>query len=305
MEPCEKLFGPKTQARKAARDQRVLVSLDEAGTVQMSSSGERGVEEAGGHEMNDVSLLASHGPSRSLSVYNPSIDPADIYILQHAYRMARVVGTKTSGFDKTLALGLILKFAWHYGESIGHPSLHAAVVAYCKATFLELNASEFEIEEAYLRTHSALYHRLRHPEQIDEGDLFCASLLASRAADLWWLREREAEVNARGLISIMCHLVSMSGNNPRKYPLFALWSAAREIILLRSPWAGLAKLRWELLNDPELSMLIGHSSAMDISRLISILGLNDLSNESLRVFNNLIKVLNHNQVLLLLKHPSF
>src|SRR5579859_484485 len=118
MGPCEKLYGPKTQARKAAFKQRVSV-IDYDRTQQTAIPEERYFQQFSQVEMNDVCLVFVQGcPTKPLSVYDPSIDPADGYILQYAYREAS--NPEKYLLPIALLLRLFLKFAWYYSPGIVH-----------------------------------------------------------------------------------------------------------------------------------------------------------------------------------------
>ena len=124
-------------------------------------------------ETEDVSVpFASLDLSRPITVYDSSIDPVDLHILQQAFERF------TDPSQGVLVARLIPKFALAYGLSISHPSLRCAIVLYCGPMWPEFSDSD-RIAQLRRGACRALGRRLKRPDVLDEGDLFAAFFLAS------------------------------------------------------------------------------------------------------------------------------
>lgn len=197
LSPCVKSLGPKTEARSATR-----------------------------------SLV-----SRALTIYDPTIDPADVHLLQYAYSDA---GSMFVGAN-FIPNEFFQTFVPIYGQSIKHFALREAIIAVVTRRHHEIAPStSFHLVRANSAI-AALANKLYNPALLDEGDLLVSCLLI-----LWSTQEKNARnflVNVNGFASIMEHLSDRVGGRVESYELAILWHLARDLIYSIS--------RYEFFIDPE------------------------------------------------------
>jgi hypothetical protein len=206
------------------------------------------------------SVIARSDPSRALSVYDASIDSADVYLLQRTYCEAFV-----DTHEEVVWLRLFQKLAYIYGPSITHPSLRQAILLYCRYLWRESHTFE-DIERQRQRARYALRLKLNQPSKVDEGDLFAAFFMASH---FLLMRERkEGLKHVSGFFALMQHLLSVSGPNTNSYTLGVFWSLLGITIM-------------EMADNDETSAnrvyqsffaVFGHRNLLNFRELLNILG---------------------------------
>jgi len=120
---------------------------------------------------HDTAPFASLDLSRPVTVYDSSIDPMALHILQKAFE------SFTDPSHEVFVHRLIPKFALIYGTSISHPSLQRAIVLYCAPMWNEFSSAD-KIAQLRRSACQALGRRLKRPDVLEEGDLFASFLVA-------------------------------------------------------------------------------------------------------------------------------
>ena len=163
------------------------------------------------HEAQDISTkFAPLTPSRALTIYDPSIDPAHTSLLQRVYLDPCDI---ISPFATDLRLIQILTSV--YGPSIAHPNLRLAAILYCQPMWRETRKSVEEMEDQRRRTRHALSRKITKPEIIDEGDLLATFLIA-----LHYLKSgcyAEGKRHVQGFCSLMKHLLINSRSRGEEF----------------------------------------------------------------------------------------
>jgi hypothetical protein len=161
---------------------------------------------------NILTQLTQWVPSRPLTNYDPSIEPAQRYILQRTY----LEGPEEFHYH----LNLIHVFAIVYGSTISHATLRQAVVLFCQLIWRD-TFTGFEMEEQRRRARHALSRKLTDPKKIDEGDLLAAFFLAAYCFESG--SSAEGRRHTLGFRSLMRHLLACSGTRSDAFVLRALW----------------------------------------------------------------------------------
>jgi hypothetical protein len=177
---------------------------------------------------------AASSPSRPIFIYNKSIDPKDVSELEFAYLHAF-----ERDHQEQNIMRLFTKFAFVYGQSIVHPSLHHAVCSYIGNWTDSAGRSDH-----YERAIQAIRHKLDNPSSIDEGDLFAVALLGMSTA--CFCMDTEFRVHVQGFFALSQFLSDNVGGNLAHYPMAVFWPMARDQLILHA---------YELESDKEASII--------------------------------------------------
>jgi hypothetical protein len=157
-------------------------------------------------------------PSRTITPYDASIEPADVQALQAAYLFT------TEPFNPRQALfSLLRRLAYVYGQSISHPCLRYAICAFSSGYIMGDPSVAFEYSQ---KACQALKRRLYKPALIDEGDLFATALLTLCPG----LKSSEFMPHMEGFMAIMRHLTEMVGGHVESYALAPFWTLVKDEI---------------------------------------------------------------------------
>lgn len=164
--------------------------------------------------------LLQLGPPRPVTLYDPSIDPADAHVLQHTYLEASDLE-----HEELLCQRMFQRFAFLYGQSLLHPTLRHVVVLHCRAALLlKLNVNDDDADRRQL-ARRALRRRLNVPEIVDVGDMFAAFFLCCH-----FLRRRcfsEDVIHLLGFLALAQHLSNVSEEASKAFPLMVFLPLAK------------------------------------------------------------------------------
>lgn len=200
--------------------------------------------------------------SRPLTIYDPSIDPEDVYILQSAYSEA-----SNPTHPQQNVFRLFQKFSLVYGPSILHPSLRHTVVTFCMRWLPYLNHGFFEMDGRVQSARRALRHRLSDVTKIDEGDMFASFLLALHGIE--GCKYNEAKIHVQGFINLMIHLYNKARKQLNFYPLSIFWRMARDEIILKAFKTSM--LDGMDISVHELSSVLGYTIIQERTRYQELL----------------------------------
>jgi hypothetical protein len=209
---------------------------------------------------NGMLPFASLDLSRPITVYDSSIDPTDLHILQNAFQAF------TDRSCKYLMRRLIPKFALVYGTSISHPSLRHAIVLYSRTVLPQIRfSSPHEKAQQRRRTRQALGRRLKRPDVLDEGDLFAAYFVAAHFGFYTADYDEQLPVYAKGCLAVARHMFDAANRSLTKNSFQIFWGM---LIWDLSGWARLDGSR--LIPQGFLGLVFGPSQYGEWCRILDL-----------------------------------
>jgi len=162
-------------------------------------------------------------PSRPVSMYDQSIDPKEVMLLQYTY--SEVFWEQDANVWDTKPVRQLLRlFSSVYGASIIHLPLRHAMLSYASLD-RDLVADHLEYD---LCANRELQRKLANPDTLDEGDLFVSFLLAVCEK----VKSNTIAPYVNGILGIMDVLFHRAGGNIKLYELSVCWPLLRDIFAI-------------------------------------------------------------------------
>ena len=162
-------------------------------------------------EVDDICPFPSPNNSRPISLYDGTIDPFDLGILQREYDRDPL---DVSALSAAIPSRYFVRFiASQYGRSINNPHLRLATVLFLTSVNSD-RPWDNEIHSILIRRDrliQSLKCRLNQPDNLDMSDIFATYLYTFQL--LWCGLHDEGKVAMRGCCAIIRHLSQRSVSN--------------------------------------------------------------------------------------------